>query len=195
MRVAVLAFADYPDTWAATETGPGLNFTTISVMDSDFAPVAEAISVARSAADLVVFSIHWGPNMRERPPLEFRHFAHRVVDEGVDVFWGHSAHIVQGVEFRNGSVILYDAGDFVDDYAVDPRLRNDLGALFVVRAIPHHVEEVSLVPARIDHMQVNWAVGQERSWLIRRMELLCHEFGTGIEGDGGPVRFVSPAHV
>jgi poly-gamma-glutamate synthesis protein (capsule biosynthesis protein) len=30
-------------------------------------------------------------------------------------------------------VILYDTGDFVDDYAIDPALRNDLGALFLVR--------------------------------------------------------------
>jgi poly-gamma-glutamate synthesis protein (capsule biosynthesis protein) len=30
-------------------------------------------------------------------------------------------------------VILYDTGDFVDDYAIDPALRNDLSALFLVR--------------------------------------------------------------
>jgi poly-gamma-glutamate synthesis protein (capsule biosynthesis protein) len=30
-------------------------------------------------------------------------------------------------------VILYDIGDFVDDYAIDPALRNDLSALFLVR--------------------------------------------------------------
>ena len=38
---------------------------------------------------------------------------------------GHSAHLFQGIEFYKGKLILYDTGDFVDDYQVDPLLRND----------------------------------------------------------------------
>jgi poly-gamma-glutamate synthesis protein (capsule biosynthesis protein) len=44
------------------------------------------------------------------------------------------------------AVILYDTGDFVDDYAIDPALRNDLGALFLVRLHGRDVEHVELVP-------------------------------------------------
>jgi len=58
--------------------------------------VSAAISEARSLADIVVFSIHWGPNMRERPAKSFREFAHAVIEMGVDIFHGHSAHIFQG---------------------------------------------------------------------------------------------------
>ena len=69
--------------------------------------------------------------MRSRPTSEFRVFARRVIEAGADVFWGHSAHIVQGVEVWRGKPILYDTGDFVDDYAVDTNLRNDLSGLFL----------------------------------------------------------------
>jgi poly-gamma-glutamate synthesis protein (capsule biosynthesis protein) len=181
LRVGVVAFADYPDTWAATDATPGFNFVRVSAADEDFAPVADAIAVARERSDLVVFSIHWGPNMREHPPDEFRHFAHRVIDSGATVFWGHSAHILQGIEFRGRGVILYDTGDFIDDYAIDRELRNDLGALFVVRAQPHAVTDVSLVPVRIDHMRVNRATGEDRTWVVRRMEALCADFGSAVE--------------
>ena len=196
LRVAALAFADYPDTWAATASLPGLNFTRVSVSDEDFAPVANAIAAARAQADLVIFSIHWGPNMREHPPDEFRHFAHRVVDAGAAVFWGHSAHILQGVEYRDRAAILYDTGDFIDDYAVDQELRNDLSALFIVDALPHQVTSVSIHPVRIDHMQVNRAQGDDHAWVMRRMEALCADFGSAAVQDAdGTVRIERAHHV
>lgn len=187
VRVAIVAFADYPRAWAATATSPGLNFTAVSVDDATFEPVAAAIAAASERADVVIFSIHWGPNMREHPPDEFRHFAHRVLDAGATIFWGHSAHVVQGVEARSGGgAILYDTGDFVDDYAVDPGLRNDLGALFLVRTRGRIVENVTLVPVRIHRMQVNRATGDDRRWFARRMATLCGEVGGTVtdEPDG-----------
>ncbi|HEY5547766.1 MAG TPA: CapA family protein [Gemmatimonadaceae bacterium] len=196
LRVAVLAFADYPDTWAATGSLPGLNFTRVSATDEDFAAVANAIAEARAQADLVIFSIHWGPNMREHPPDEFQQFAHRVVDSGAAVFWGHSAHILQGVEYRDGAVILYDTGDFIDDYAVDRKLRNDLGALFTVDALPHKAVSVSIRPVRIDHMQVNGAQGADHAWVVRRMETLCADFGSIVAQDvDGTIRIERAHHV
>lgn len=193
-RIAIVAFADYPRAWAATATAPGLNYTTVSVDDTTFERVAAAIDAARALGDVVIFSSHWGPNMRERPPEAFRHFAHRVIDAGATIFWGHSAHVVQAVEPLPGrGVILYDTGDFVDDYAVDPGLRNDLGALFLVRLRGRAVERVELIPTRIHHRQVNRATGHDRQWFTRRMELLCHEFGCSIEETEGGALSVVPA--
>jgi len=184
LRVAIVAFADYPRAWAATGTTPGLNFVTVSVSDAAFRPVAAAIAAARESADVVIFSIHWGPNMRERPPEPFQRFAHRILASGATIFWGHSAHVVQAVEsVRDRGVILYDTGDFVDDYAVDPRLRNDLGALFLVRLRGPTVEHVKLVPTHIRRMQVNRAAGDDRRWFTRRIEMLCREVGTSITSE------------
>jgi len=62
--------------------------------------VTHQIAAARAHADIVVFSIHWGPNMRARPSPEFRAFARAAIDAGVDLIWGHSAHVAHRVEFR-----------------------------------------------------------------------------------------------
>ncbi len=140
----------------------------------------EALAAARRKADLVLFSIHWGPNMRARPTAEFRRFARRVVEAGADIFWGHSAHVPQGVEIYWGKPILYDTGDFVDDYAVDEELRNDLSALFLLRVRPPAVEGLELVPVRIGRMQVNLARGADRDWIVRRLTELSAEFGTRV---------------
>jgi len=190
LRVAIVAFADYPRAWAATATTPGLNFTPVSVRGDDFEPVEMAIAAARDRADVVILSIHWGPNMRERPPEAFQRFAHRVLASGATIFWGHSAHLVQAVAcVPHRGVILYDTGDFVDDYAVDARLRNDLGALFLVRLHGPRVDHVRLIPTCIHHMQVNRATGDDRRWFVRRMERLCREVGTSlvVEQDGSVI--------
>ena len=180
-KVAVVAFADHPVDWAATPTSPGINYLPISTAPDTMAQVKQALAAAREGADLVVFSIHWGPNMRLRPTATFRAFARRVIELGADVFWGHSAHVVQGIEVWEGKPILFDTGDFVDDYAVDPELRNDLSALFLLQMEPPRVTAVELLPVRIGGCQVNRAGGVERDWFLTRIENLCAELGTTTE--------------
>ena len=187
LRVALLAWADYPAEWAATPHDAGLNYTPVSVAPEHFDEVKLALSLARDRADIVVFSIHWGPNMRARPTPEFRTFAHAVIEAGADVFWGHSAHVVQGAEWWGKGLILYDTGDLLDDYAVDPHLRNDLSALFLVRVTPPVVDGVEVVPVRIADMRVNLARGADREWFIRRYDARCAEVGTRLATQPGPL--------
>ena len=53
-----------------------------------------------------------------------------MIELGADIYHGHSAHICQGIEIHQGKPILYDTGNFIDDYAVHPLLRNDRSCLF-----------------------------------------------------------------
>ena len=193
-RVAVVAFADYPAEWAASD-GSGINYTPVSIEPTHFGKIQAAVGEARAEADFVVFSIHWGPNMRERPTRAFRDFARSVIDAGADVFWGHSAHIVHGLERWNGRPILYDTGDFVDDYAVDQELRNDLSALFVLEACPPHFRRIEIIPVKIEDMQVNRARAGDRDWYIQHLTQLCAAMETEVEiADGSvSVRVAQPA--
>ncbi len=184
-RVAFLAWADHPSDWAADAGRPGINYTPVSLSPDDFPAVEAAIRQVRPLADLVVFSIHWGPNMRERPLPEFQAFARKVVDAGVDVFWGHSAHLVQGIEERDHRLLLYDTGDFVDDYAVDPARRNDLSALFVVNFGLFGIERLDVVPVRIGECRVSHATGRDRDWIVERIQELSRDFGTVLDRTPG----------
>jgi poly-gamma-glutamate capsule biosynthesis protein CapA/YwtB (metallophosphatase superfamily) len=192
-RVAVIGFADHPREWAAGPASPGISYTSVSTEGRRFDEIAQLVAAARASADLLVFAIHWGPNMRPRPTAAFGEFARRVLDAGADVFWGHSAHVVQGIEARHGKVILYDTGDFVDDYRVDRDLRNDLSFLFFVHvalpaASPARVSHVELVPVQISACQVNLATGAERDWIVRRVSALSAELGAVVvDGPRGVV--------
>lgn len=180
LRIAVVAFADYPEAWAASRETPGINYIPVSTEHETLRVVEHALAEARAGADLVIFSIHWGPNMRSHPTAAFQRFARWVVDSGADLFWGHSAHVVQGIEIWNGRPILYDTGDFVDDYAVDPELRNDLSALFLLRVDPPRVVGLDLEPVAIGDRCVTLARGRNRDWFAARITELCAEMGTQV---------------
>lgn len=179
LSIGVLAFTDNEPGWAATAGRPGTNYLPASTDPRHFRRVRRGIAAARAlGADLVIVSNHWGPNMRVRPTPEFRRFARATIDAGADLYLGHSAHLFQGVELYRGKPIFYDAGDFVDDYAVDPVLRNDRSALIQCRVGPEGVHAVRLFPVLIAGFQANLARGAEFDAIATRLQQLCAELGT-----------------
>lgn len=185
LRVAILAFTDNEPGWAATEDRPGINYLPANTEPESLDRVRGEIATARHDADLVVVSNHWGPNMRLRPTERFRRLAHAVIEAGADLYIGHSAHVLQGVEVYRGKLIIYDAGDFVDDYSVDPELHNDWSALFRCTAQRSGVVYAELIPTLIAGFQVNPAYGSAFDAIAARLQELSGELGTGLTVRGG----------
>jgi poly-gamma-glutamate capsule biosynthesis protein CapA/YwtB (metallophosphatase superfamily) len=184
-RVALLAFTDNEPAFAAGPDSPGTNYQPVALEPGSLDRVEAAVAEARDAgAQIVIFSNHWGPNMLERPSALFRRFARAVVDRGVDIYYGHSAHVFQGVELYRGRPILYDTGDFIDDYAVDPHLRNDRSFLFRITAGDGGFARLELVPVVLSYARVDLATGDEREAILHRMEHLSSEMGTNLVREG-----------
>jgi poly-gamma-glutamate synthesis protein (capsule biosynthesis protein) len=185
--VAFVSLTDNTPEYAASEGSPGTAYVEIDREDSETrAAVTDVLARARDRdPDLLVASLHWGPNMVETPPDSFRAFARWLIDEGVDVVHGHSAHVFQGVERYRGRPICYDTGDFVDDYAVDDRLRNDRSFLFELTTTDGgDPTELRLVPTEIDDFAVHRAGSEAAAWSRERMRELSASFGTSFERDG-----------
>lgn len=180
-RVALLSCTDNEPGFAASADHPGTNYLEVSLQQATLARIANSIAQARAqGADLVVFSNHWGANFVERPSAEFRSFARRVIELGADIYHGHSAHICQGIEIYQGKPILYDTGNFIDDYAVHPLLRNDRSCLFKLMFAHGKLRRIELLPVSLSVAHVALARGGEFDAICTHMEMLCAEFGTGI---------------
>ena len=75
------------------------------------------VKKARSTHDIVIVAMHWGIEYQDYiDEYQQRDPAHELVDAGADVIIGNHPHVIQGIEFYNGSLISYSQGDFVFDH-------------------------------------------------------------------------------
>ena len=184
-KVAVIAGADHFVDYAASDTRAGINLIQVNASATIVDEIREQVQQAHNiGADLIVFSIHWGPNWREQPTPRFQRFARAVIDAGVDIFHGHSAHLFQGVEVYRGRPILYDTGDLLDDYLYYPEKRNDLQLLFRVHMVNRQMKCLELLPIQIEHLQVNYANAHETELVGYRIRKLSSPFGTRFSQQG-----------
>ncbi len=183
MTLGVLGCTDNEPLWDAESTRPGIYF--VSVLEPE--ELESRVKELASKVDLLILSIHWGPNMRRAPPQSFVRFAHRLVEAGVDIFHGHSAHIPQGIEVYRQGIIFYDNGDFVDDYRVTPELRNDQSFVALVRVGSTGLRSVQLIPTLISEMQVNRASGRDYREIVDRIKRLSAVLGTEVVERQGKV--------
>ncbi len=176
LRLGIVAFSDHPPEYAADRARPGIAFS-----DLWRASPAEWIgtTVGGLDVDAVLVTPHWGPNMTAKPVAHVAAAARDLVAAGATLIAGHSAHVFHGV----GGTVLYDVGDFLDDYAVDARLRNDLGLLFLVDLDERGPVRLEGVPLKLDYCHTRLADGVDRAWIARRFHEACAELGTAVSGD------------
>ena len=118
--------------------------------------------------------------MRRRPTPAFEAFARAAVDHGIDLIHGHSAHLFQGVERYRQGLVLYDTGNILDDFPVDPDFRNDWSFVFLVEADATGQHRLRLVPVRLGYGRVDLATGAEFEAIVERMRALCAALGTPV---------------
>ncbi|WP_084955287.1 CapA family protein [Thermoactinospora rubra] len=174
LRVGVLGVTDHPDEFAATDDRPGVNYVPLELGVPEW--LAKSVAELRDVADVAIVTPHWGPNMTARPVPHVRQAAKALLECGASLVAGHSAHVFHGVE----GPVLYDMGDFVDDYIVDPDLRNDLGLIFLVTLDEQGPVRLRAVPIALDFCYTRLATGREAEWIRRRFAGACAEFGTQV---------------
>lgn len=180
-RFGMVAMCDHQSDFAASFNRPGMAYIDFADESEALELMAKALAPVRDAgADWPILSLHWGPNMVPEPSPQFRRIAHAAIDMGWKILFGHSAHIFHGVEFYRGCPILYAAGDLVDDYLVDPVLRNDHQLLFDMEIEGGAVRRILLHPVLIADCQARPATGAQYEFIARRMTALCDAMGTQV---------------
>jgi hypothetical protein len=174
MHVRVVAVSDHPSAHAAGSDRPGIAFADLA---GDAVPAWLCKASAPGLdADVVIVSAHWGPNMRAEPVPHVRRTAAAMQAAGATLVAGHSAHVPQGPSGRT----LFDLGDFIDDYAVDPVLRNDLGLLWLVTLDADGLRRVEGVPVCLDLAHTRLASDVEATLLLALLEERCAAVGSTV---------------
>jgi poly-gamma-glutamate capsule biosynthesis protein CapA/YwtB (metallophosphatase superfamily) len=179
LRVAVLGVTDHPADFAAGPDRPGVAFADLGHEVPGW--LAELVREADAQVDVTLVTPHWGPNMTAAPVRHVRRAATALVAAGATLIAGHSAHVPHGVAGQ----ILYDLGDFLDDYRVDPRLRNDLGLLFLVTLDAAGPLLLEAYPLKLEFCHTCLAAGEDAAWIRRRFRSACAALDTSVEEAAG----------
>lgn len=186
LSISAFSLTDNEPPFAATVGRPGTCYVDLNVHPQPW-PGADEIAAERAAGtDIVVVSAHLGPNMVTRPSARLRIFKRRLLQAGIDIIHGHSAHVFQGVEPEGRKIILHDTGDFLDDYAVDQFVRNDWSFLFLLDVDPQGVRRLVRRPVVLDFAEVNLARGKAFdaicAWMSEESKLFGAELQRCAEG-------------
>ncbi|BCH24568.1 CapA family protein [Mesorhizobium sp. L-8-3] len=185
-RLLVFAFgcpsSGIPTGWAAGEDRAGVNFLA-NFSEDAVASVIRNIDEYRRPGDLVLASIHWGPNWGFDVSMRHRRFARDLIDSArVDVIHGHSSHHPLAIEIYAQRPILYGCGDFINDYegiGGHEEFRPDLTVAYFldVDDRDHRLLGMELVPLRLHKFRLVRASHDDAAWLGRTLDRECQRFG------------------
>jgi len=139
VKIGVVSAADHFERWKATKKNKtGIHHFRLAA-EEERSALVQLCKESKRKCDLLIFSVHWGYNWQTigRPEAEIRSLAKKlVVEGGVDIIHGHSAHHVQPFEIIGNSVVYYSLGAMVDDYATKEKWKSDVGMLALVDYCP-----------------------------------------------------------
>ena len=190
VRILVFSYgagnSGIPPAWASEDTQAGVNYLRGFGME-ELKGIKANIQSYRKAGDIVIFSIHWGGNWGYEIPKNHQSFAHDLIDKaGVDVIFGHSSHHPLGMEVYKKKLIIYGAGDFINDYEgiggheqykpylslmYFPEIDLNTGGLLSLKLIPMEIRKFSLHRANTS----------QAKWLANILDREGEKLGTGIK--------------
>ncbi|WP_344574707.1 CapA family protein [Streptomyces lunalinharesii] len=201
-RLLVLALgmpsSGIPRTWAATARHGGVHWAD-GPSPATAAAAAALLRARRRTGDLTLVSVHWGSNWGYGVPRAQTACAHALVDAGVDLVHGHSAHHPRPVEVYAGKLILHGCGDFIDDYegiTGYERYRDDLRPLYLAVLEPGtgRLRELRIVPFQARRMRLRHASAADARWLGALFDRLARGFApTVLTTDPAPALTLRPA--
>jgi len=92
---------------------PGTPAKTVTIPDhDDLTAVLKTIKEAKSLADIVVASFHWGVHFTHDLAIYQPEVGYAAIDAGADLVIGSHPHCLQAIDVYKGKVIFYSLGNF-----------------------------------------------------------------------------------
>ncbi len=67
----------------------------------------------RDKVDLLLVSMHWGDEYTNEPNKQQKQIAHFLASLNVDIIIGHHPHVIQPIEYIEGTLVFYSLGNFL----------------------------------------------------------------------------------
>lgn len=174
-----------PPEWAAGEHAPGIAYLP-ELSDHSVDDLAAIVHSWTMPGDVVVLSLHWGPNWGYEINPEHQRFARALIDHaGVHVVHGHSSHHPLGIEVHHGRLILYGCGDLLTDYEGirgHQHYRGELGAVYIptIDDRTGALERLEIAPTKVERFQLTRPSADDVQWLAAVLDREGASLGTTV---------------
>jgi len=159
----------YKRSFAASDKLPGT-----APLKLDF--ILEDVKEIRDYVDYVVISLHWGNEDNNSITSNQREFAHKLIENGVDIILGHHPHVIQPIEIYKGKPILYSMGNYVFDQNDE---NNKQGIAVEISIEYGKIRELSIIPLYIrSKSEPTIAEGKKGDYIKNKIIKLSNSVGT-----------------
>ena len=172
-----------PHGWAATGNRPGVAYVP-DMSDRSARAISDRVMALKGHGDIAVVSLHWGSNWGYDVDTAQIRFAHRLIDEGVDLVHGHSSHHPRPIEVYRDKLIMYGCGDTIDDYegiSTYEAFRHELRLLYFASVDGESRSVLRMVPMRMRRMRLERASDEDAEWLRASVAKMSRRFGTHVD--------------
>ncbi len=178
IKIGFLAYSDMAELVFAGD--PYLKYSAekdkSGVLPRKYETIKEDVDKLRGQVDILAVSLHWGVEESFTIPPEQVEFAHKLIDDGVDVILGHHPHQFQGIEMYKGKPIIYSMGNFLFDQNDTENMES---FIMDIRYKGNRLESFTAIPVRIlDKSYVEIQTGAAASNILERETKLCSKLGT-----------------
>ena len=87
------------------------------ILSEDYEEIERQIALARTQADVVAVSVHWGVENTHALTDHQRDLAAKMAEWGADIIIGHHSHTIQPVEYIGDTLVIYSLGNLVSAMA------------------------------------------------------------------------------
>jgi poly-gamma-glutamate capsule biosynthesis protein CapA/YwtB (metallophosphatase superfamily) len=176
-----------PVTWQAGAKQSGVNIIECASLSH----ILQTLQALKAKDTLLLVSIHWGNNWGHDISCQQRSLAHTLVDQGrASIVHFHSSHHPKAIEVHRHRLILYGAGDLINDYEGIPGYEEylpDLGMIYfpLIDGISGQLVTLRMRVYARRNMRLIRATEKEVMELSSLLQRPCLDLGTRLIHTGG----------
>ena len=131
--------------------------------------ITQEVKEAKTQANIVIVSFHWGVEYVEQPTERQRGLAHLAIDSGADLIIGNHPHWIQPVEIYKNKLIIYAHGNFIFDQMWSEKTRQ--GVVGKYTFYDNELIDVEFLPILIeDYGQPYFLEDAEKQSILEEMQ-------------------------
>lgn len=157
--IGILSASDHYRWFGAEEKIAGIRY--IDITQNGWWNIIKQIQEMKKKCDFIIFSFNWKMKINK-----VESFAKKLIDYGVNVVYGCSAHKILPIEKYKHGLIIYSSGNFIDDYKVTNH-KNNLSYITDVYVDNGNIYCIKIRPTSRNLHQVNFAKGQDYTTIMK----------------------------